>query len=59
MRRFKHIKDKIPTNSKDEYHGYHEWYDGDDIWVRVVMKNGLDIGYEENHWERVTIFHIK
>ena len=53
-------KDINPINNNNQTHGYQEWYwSNGKLWLRCIMKNGLDIGYEENHGERVTIFHIK
>jgi hypothetical protein len=43
-------KDIAPTNTKGNFHGYHEWCDNKgDIFVRVNFNNSKEIGYEEIH----------
>jgi hypothetical protein len=57
-------KDIEPCNSKDEWHGYQEWYYVDNsIKIRVMFKNDQEIGYEEYHSthgrKSITNFYIK
>ena len=56
-------KDIDPTNSNGNAHGYQEWYECNKLWIRVIMKHGEEIGYEENHGIYnhgiSTIFYIK
>lgn len=45
-------KEIEPKNSKDQFHGYQEWYWDTDctlLWYRGKWKNGFEIGYEEYH----------
>jgi len=58
MRKKKKNKDIDPKNDKGQFHGYQEWYWFDNLWLRIVMKNNMDVGYEENHHNRKTIYHI-
>ena len=54
--------DIINTNSKGQYHGYHEWYLSNDYVVfRAMYKNGLKIGYVEWHLNsiKLTCFFIR
>ena len=44
MNNINNIKSK---NSKDQFHGYQEWYEDGKPWLRVIYKHGLEIGYEE------------
>ena len=45
-------KQIINYNTEGEYHGYQQWYGGDnELWLRGKQKNGLEIGYEEVNWE--------
>ena len=54
------MKDIEPKNSKDQYHGYQEWYQEYSyaLWYRGKWKNGLAIGYEEFHGIRTTKYYI-
>ena len=48
----KNNKEIEPKNSKDEFHGYQEWYWDKDctlLWYRGKYRNGIEIGYEECH----------
>jgi len=54
----KQKQDITQMNTKDEYHGYQEWY-WDKIWLRGVYKHGDEIGYKENHRVKLTIFSIR
>ena len=40
-------KDIRNRNSKDELHGYQEWYEDDELWLRSNYKNSEPIGYIE------------
>lgn len=55
----KNKKDIDPKNSKGQWHGYHEWYMCDKIWVRATFKNGTEIGYKETHQYMITYFFIR
>jgi hypothetical protein len=56
----KEKKDIEPCNSKDEWHGYQEWYAYGEIQLRGMFKNGDDIGYQEYHGRNsITNFYIK
>jgi hypothetical protein len=53
-------KDIRNTNSKRQYHGYHEWYLIYDYAIfRGMYKNGLKVGYLEWHRTRLTDFYIR
>jgi hypothetical protein len=45
----KHIKN---LNDKGDLHGYQEWYDNHGLWLRGIVKNGIEIGYEEINWDK-------
>jgi hypothetical protein len=46
----KHIKN---LNGKGELHGYQEWYgEYGELWLRGIVKNGIEIGYEEINWDK-------
>ena len=45
-------------NSKDQHHGYQEWYIGIMIF-RGNFKNDIKIGYGESHYNTKTYFHIQ
>ncbi len=58
----KENKDINPINNNGKYHGYQEWYTKDcKLYLRVTMKHGLPLGYEEWHFtsEFETNYHIK
>ena len=43
-------KDIQPKNSRNEWHGYHQWHHYNNLlMLRVMYKNDLEIGYEEYH----------
>jgi len=45
----KHIKN---LNGKGDLHGYQEWYgEYGELWLRGIVKNGIEIGYEEINWD--------
>ena len=47
-------------NDKRQYHGYNEWYNTDnELWHRGNFKNDDEIGYEENHLFKLTLYFIK
>ena len=54
-------KDIMPINNKGKSHGYQQWYHNTDnsLKIRVVYKNGVEIGYEEWHNLLETNFYIK
>lgn len=52
-------KEILQFNDKKQYHGYQEWYYGDKLELRGVMKNDMEIGYEEWHEEKVTNYYIR
>ena len=52
-------KDIRPANSKGQYHGYQEWYVGDSLALRNVIKNGRIMGYLERHMAKITNFYIR
>jgi hypothetical protein len=55
-------KDIRNTNSKRQYHGYHEWYNSSgELAYRGNYKNNIDIGYQEYHLKSIkqTHFHIR
>jgi hypothetical protein len=43
------MKNIINKNTKDEYHGYQEWYYKYGLGCRKNTKNGFTIGYSERH----------
>ena len=45
-------------NSKNQYHGYHEYYYFGGIGYRANYKNNIKIGYEEYHRRNKTSFFI-
>jgi len=48
------MEEKTPTNTKGEYHGYHEWYlSNNTIWFRGVFKYGNEIGYIESNFKDI------
>ena len=53
------MKTIINRNSKGEYHGYQEWYYHQKLGYRGKWKNGLEIGYEESHTWKHTIYYIR
>ena len=53
-------KDIMPKNSKGEYHGYQERYNyNGKLTIRVVYKNGKEVGYEEWHELKKTTLYIR
>ena len=46
-------------NSKDQFHGYQEWYWKDTIYFKSNYINGKRIGYTENHYINKTTFYIR
>lgn len=54
-------KDINNRNDKGKFHGYNEWY----LLVltsypmRATYKNGEEIGYEEDSWNKKTKFYIR
>lgn len=49
-----------PTDENDLWHGYQEWYSFmNKLNLRLVMKHGAEIGYEEWHNEMETNFYIR
>ena len=46
-------------NSKQQYHGYHEYYYSDELGYRANYKNNIKIGYEEYHRRNKTTFYIR
>ena len=54
------MKEEIVNfNSKEQYHGYQQWYWDNTLVVRLNYKNGNEIGYEELHVLKKTIFYIR
>ena len=56
------MKDIEPKNSKDQYHGYQQWYYCDNnhkLYLRGNWKNDNEIGYEEWHSNKRTNFYIR
>jgi len=53
-------KNIINYNTNGQRHGYHECYysNGDSYFIRTTFKNGLSIGYCENHATKQTRYHI-
>ena len=41
------------------YHGYQEWYWDKKLWVRANYKHDDEIGYDEDHRQKETVFHIR
>ena len=52
-------KDITNKNTKNEYHGYQEWYGHYELCLRGTYKNDELIGYEEWHIGPRTNFYIK
>lgn len=52
-------EDITNVNYKEQYHGYQEWYYVDELYYRGKWKNGLEIGYEESHGYKLTLFYIR
>jgi len=54
-------KNIINYNTNGQRHGYHECYysNGDSYFIRTTFKNGLSIGYCENHATKQTRYHIR
>jgi len=53
-------KDIINFNSKGQYHGYQEWYNGiGNLGARSQCKNHVFIGYHEWHVDKQTVFFIR
>lgn len=55
-------KDIETKNTKNQLHGYQEWYTiNGKIWVRAMYKNGNLIGYKERHIDKLklTYYHIR
>jgi hypothetical protein len=48
-----------PRDSKNLPHGYQEAKIDDSFVYRYKSKNGLEVGYEERHGSKITIFHIR
>jgi hypothetical protein len=48
-----------PKNAKRQYHGYQEAKIDDSFVYRYKAKNGLEVGYNERHGSKITIFHIR
>ena len=46
-------------NSKGQLHGYQELYFGSNLTIRTMCKNGGLVGYLENHYDKITRFHIR
>jgi hypothetical protein len=54
-------------NHNGEYHGYQEFYENNELWLRSYYKNGIPIGYIEINTSEGVIgnegtlvfFHIK
>lgn len=62
MNKINEKKDIAPINSNCQFHGYQEWYDKDGkLYLRVTMKHGLPLGYEEWHFtsDLETNYYIK
>ena len=47
------------VNYKEQYHGYQEWYWGDELWFRCNYKNGNPIGYREYYYSKQRLYHIR
>jgi hypothetical protein len=56
------MKDIINKNSKDQHHGYQEWYGYNKVINKVIYrgnyKNNERIGYAEYHGSKRTNFNI-
>ena len=48
-----------PRDSDGQFHGYQEWYHGGKLYLRGIMKHGLEINYEEWHKFNETNFYIR
>ena len=56
----KQKQDKESLDSNGKWHGYQEWYNiYGQLRLRVLMKHGAEIGYEEYHGTKSTSFYIK
>lgn len=53
------MKDITNKNSKEQYHGYQEWYIPNTLWYRGNYKNDESIGYEEYHFIKKTRYNIR
>jgi len=42
-------KDIDNFNTKNQLHGYQEWYDRGKLWYRGIYKHGLKINYSEQN----------
>lgn len=51
-------KDIITQNSKNQYHGYQEWY-SNTLYYRGNTKNNESIGYTEYNRAKQTNFYIR
>jgi hypothetical protein len=52
-------KDITNKNSKDQYHGYQEWYVCNKLYYRSNYINDNIIGYTESHWSKITRYNIR
>ena len=48
-----------PRNSKNQYHGYQEWYCYDKLILKSNYKNDKPIGYGEYHTAKKIYFNIR
>ena len=46
-------------NRKGQSHGYQEAKIDDSFVYRYKTKNDLEVGYNERHGSKITIFHIR
>ena len=54
------MKDITTKNSKEQYHGYQEWYVRKDmIWIRGCFRYDLEIYYLEDHEGEKTLYYIR
>ena len=53
------MKDITNKNSKEQYHGYQEWYVRNELYYRGNYKNDNIIGYTESHYSKITRYNIR
>ena len=54
-------EDVTNLNSKEQYHGYQEWYQQYSyaLWYRGNTKNSQYLGYGEFHMNKETTYYIR
>ena len=53
------MKDITNKNSKEQYHGYQEWYIRNELYYRGKYNNNNIIGYTESHYSKITRYNIR